>query len=535
MAGVGDDSKYYRFFGKEGLSGGLNVTDNPLIVPPQQMVDANNISISQTLSRKKRPGQVKYHLGSFDLTASYPSSGTPIRGIIQYHRFASSSGDVLQDVFLHQDTKVWSIEDRLSAGIERQGAAVLSNDAIPRYQVFEGILFFVSSDPTDGYYKWNGLAQPAGDIEAATPPPDGAGTLLGTWFGRMVMAGNPDFPYRVYISGPFDPEEWSLVGGATSFDLSYDGEPGGIRAIFPEKDGRLFVATSRSIYELTASDPNDVATFQLRRVTQGIGCVGQGSVVATPNDILFMSQRGLHSIRKIIVSDQSEISFLSRDVQSIFTNLLNPNLLEQISAEWDEKDNLYIATLPSNGQQENDIVLSYNINFDMWLIWTGLDARSLNQVVDNGRSYVLLGKEDGSITYLDGEQTADIDAGFSCSFKTGKFFPDGDITHEKEFVSVTILVSARTVSDVTIAWNIDSLDTSKNGAKTVQVGQGQDLLGSSFILGSSTLGSGRFLPIRVGIGDIGYNFQLEITVSGDSGLEFHGWQLEVKDANTNYA
>lgn len=533
--GVGDESKFYNFFGKEGLAGGLNVTDNELIVPPQQMVNAKNISISQTLSRKKRPGQVKYHLGSFDGTSSYPDAGTPIRGILQYHRFASSSGDTLQDIFLHQGSKVWSIEDRLSAGIERQGAFSLSSTAIPRYQVYEGILFFVTSDPADGYKKWNGLAQPAGDIEAATPPLDGAGTLLGTWNGRAVMAGNPDFPFRVYLSAAYEPELWAQVDGGTSFDLAYDGEPGGVTAIFPEKDGRLYVATSRSVYELSAGDPNDVATFFLRRVTKGVGCVGQGSVVATPNDILFLSQRGLHSLRKIIVSDQSEITFLSRDVQKIFTRLLNPTLLERASAQWDERDNLYVVTVASDGQQENDIILSYNINFDLWLIWEDIDARSLGLVIEDGRQYVLCGNEDGSITYLDQEQTTDNDAGFSSTFKTGKFFPDGDITHEKEFVSVTVLVSAENVSDITIGWTIDSLDSSKNGSKTVEIGDTSSLLGSTFILGESTLGSGRFLPIRVSVGDIGYNFQLEITTSGESSLEFHGWVLEVKDANTNYA
>jgi hypothetical protein len=532
--GVGDESRFYSFFGKEGLAGGLNITDNPLIVPPQQMVDAKNIAVTQSLSRKKRPGQVAYHLGSFEGTASYPDSN-PIRGIIQYHRFASANGDTLEDIVLHQGAKIWSINDRLSEAIQRQGSFTPNSTAIPSYQVFEGILYFTSSDPTDGYKKWNGLAVPAGNVQTATPPADGVGTLLGTWLGRMVMAGNRDFPYRVYLSGPYEPEEWTTPGGATSFDLTYDGEPGGVTAIFPEKDGSLFIATSRSIYQLTASDPNDVATFNLRRVTRGVGCVGQGSVVATPNDILFMSQRGLHSIRKIIVSDQSEVTFLSRDVQRVFTELLNPLLLEQASARWDEKDNLYIVTVASAGQLTNDIILCYNINFDLWLIWEDINARSLGALVQGGRQYILCGREDGKITYLDSDQTADIDAGFSCTFKSGKFFPDGDITHEKEFVSLTALVSARTVSDITLGWAIDSLDSTKNGSATVSIGSEFSLLGSTFTLGQSSLGIGRFLPVRVSVGDIGYNFQLEVTASGDSGLEFHGWILEVKDANTSYA
>jgi hypothetical protein len=534
MAGGGDTSRFYNFFGKEGLAGGLNVSDNPLIVSPQQMVNAKNISVSRSLSRKKRPGQVAYHLGSFEGTASYPEMGTPIRGIMQYHRFASSSGDVLEDIVLHQGEKIWTIQDRLSEGIERQNGFPLSDTGVPRYQVFEGILFFVTSEVTDGYKKWNGLAQPAGDVEDAIGPPDGDGTLLGTWLGRMVMAGNNDFPYRVYISAPYDPENWT-TDGATSFDLTYDGEPGGVTAIFPEKDGLLFIATSRSIYQLSAVDPNDEGTFSLNRMTTGIGCVGQPTVVATANDILFLSQRGLHSLRKIIVSDQSEVTFLSKDVQTIFTNLLNPLLLERSWARWDEKDNLYIVTVASDGQQTQDIVLCYNINFDLWLIWEDIDARSLGQLVQDGRAYVMAGREDGKITYLDGDQTADLDSGFACTFKTGKFFPDGDITHEKEFVSVTVLVSADQISDITIGWSIDSLDLSKNGALTTQVGQSASLLGSTFILGQSTLGIGRFVPIRVSVGEVGYNFQLEISASGDSGLEFHGWVLEVTDANTNYA
>ncbi len=527
--GVGDTSRFYNFFGQKGLAGGLNVTDHPLIVPPEQMVEANNIAITQTLSRKKRPGQVSYHLGETPLGLN----ADPIRGLIEYQRFSITSGDALSDLFLHQDNKVYSIPDRTSAAVDRTGSLTLNPDAYPRYQVFEGILYFVSSDPTDGYNKWDGT-DVLGDAVAATPPADGVGTLLGTWNGRMIMAGNKDFPFRVYISAPLDADDWTVPGGATSFDLTYDSESGGITAIFPERDGLLFIATKRSIYQLSAFDPNDVATFQLRRVTRGVGCVGQGTVVATPNDVLFCSTRGLHSLRKIIVSDQSEITFLSRDVQKIFTNMLNPVLFPRAQAAWDEKDNIYVLTVASDGQSTSDIVLAYNINFDLWLSWDQLNARSLSLLELEDRNYVLLGRENGTITYLDGDQSADLDAGFACSFKTGKFFPDGDITHEKEYVSVTVLVSAESVSDVLIAWTIDSVDGTKEGSQVVQIGDSTSLLGSTLVLGVSSLGFGRFIPLRVSVQEIGFNFQLQITASGESGLEFHGWVLEVIDANTNY-
>jgi hypothetical protein len=527
--GQGDTSRFYNFFGKEGLAGGLNLTDNPAIVSPQQMVECRNITISQTLSRKKRPGQVAYHLGSGD-----GLSGDPIRGIIQYYRFASSNGEALQDIVLHQADNVYSIEDRLSAAVDRTGAEVISSTGTPRYQIFEGILYFCNSDIADGYKKWNGLAEPEGNIEDAVPPDDGAGTLLGTWQGRMVMAGNVDFPFRVYVSAPYDPEDWQSANGATSFDLTYDGESGGITAIFPERDGLLFVATNRSIYQLAATDPNDVTTWALSRVTRGVGCVGQGTVVATPNDVLFCSTRGLHSLRKIIVSDQSDITFLSRDVQRVFTSMLNPLLLFRAQAIWDERENLYILTVASDGQLTQDLVLCYNITFDVWFIWDGIDARSLALLELEGRNYMMAGREDGEVTYVDPDQTADLDAGFACTFKTGKFFPNGDITHENQFVSVTALITTLQPSSVDISWTIDSIDGQQNGSKGVSVGESESLLGSTFILGASTLGIGRFIPLRVTVGQTGYNFQLQISASGESGLEFHGWVLEVEDAGTQY-
>jgi hypothetical protein len=526
--GVGDITKFYNFVGKDGLSGGLNVTDHPVIVPPSQMVEAKNIAITQTLSRKKRPGKVDYNIeDNLGITTS------PIRGIIQYQRFSLTSGDALTDIVFHQDAKIWRTPDRTSAAVDITGALVLDPDSYPRYQVFEGVLYFVSSKVADGFNKWDGATVPYPVAAvAANPPPDGPGTLLGTWAGRLIMAGVPDFPFRFYISAPLDGDEW--VANGENFDLTYDGESGGITAIFPETDGLLFIATKRSLYQLSCTDPNDVATFRLERVTRGVGCVGQGTVVATPNDVLFCSARGLHSLRKVIVSDQSEITFLSRDVQKLFTNMLNTQLLSRAQAQWDEKDNIYALTVASVAQSTADVVLAYNITFDLWLAWDGINARSLNYVELNDRNYILAGGEDGKISYLDGDMSTDLNEGFACSFKSGKFFPGADITHEFSYVSVTVLITADKLSDVQIAWTIDSKDGTKEGSVPITLGDSSSLLGSTFVLGVSTLGIGRFIPLRVSVQDVGYNFQLQITASGESSLEFHGWVLEVDDANTNY-
>lgn len=526
-------TQYYSFFGKEALLGGLNVTDNPLIVQQAEMTVAENISVAQTLARKKRPGQQVYHLGTFTGTASYPTlgAGHPIRGILQYWRFASATSERTEDLFLHQDNKVWSIASRTSAAINRTDALPISTTGVPSYQVFQGILYWCSSDSAEGFNKWNGLATVPGDATTAVAPPDGAGKYLGVYNAQLVMAGNPDFPFRLYLSDTLEGEDWT-TGQATSFDVDYDGDPNGITAIFPPFQGRLFFSTRRRVYELTGTT---LDTFQINAITKGVGCVAQASVVATANDIIFASDRGVHSLNKLITSDQTEINFISKPIQKLWTDLLATNLLPQISAVWEETSNLYVISVPSSGQVTNDTLLIYNLNFNLWTLWTNIDARSLNTVLLNEKQYILTGCENGVISYLDPAQKTDFGLGFSARFKTGKLFPGGDIVNQKMFKSITILCSATTASQVDVSWEIDSLDVTKSSGKTISIGDASSLLGSTFILGQSTLGIGKFIPKRISIEDVGYNIQIQIQVSGDSDIEFYGYILEVETGDPTYA
>lgn len=528
-----------KFFGKEALAGGLNVTDNPIIVPPSQMVIAQNVSIAQTLARKKRGGIERYHTGSYVGTASYPSVVNPstnasaIRGIIQYFRYGSATGEPYEDLFLHQDTKVWSIPNRTNPADDRTGALTLSDSAIPSYQVFEGILYWCDSE--QNYYKWNALDAVPGDADNATPPGDGAGKYLRAHFGKLWMAGNTDFPFRLYYSTTFDGDDWTSLSPSNggSLDLEYDGDPEGITAIFPPFQGRLYVATRRRIYEITGVSADD---FQIRPITQGIGCVSHNSVVAIPNDILFCSDRGIHSLKRLQVSDQSEVTFLSRDIQTLWTSLLNRTVLNRIWGTYDETANLYILTCVGSGQQTNNTTLVYNIEFGTWTTWDGIDARSVNLLLQSGQSFLLCGREDGEIGYVTSGKTYDLDDtdGFAFQFRTGKIYPADEIDTQFRVHAVTILASTTRLSNIGVSWNLDSLDGTKAGSKSIPLGENADTLGTTFVLGQSTLGFGQFIAKRITVDEVGYNFQLGITASGTSDIEFYGFILEVSSEDTHF-
>ncbi len=532
---AGGRTKIYSYFGKEALAGGLNISDNPLIVSPSEMTVARNINVAQSLARRKRPGQEYYNTTSFQGTVSYPASGEPIRGLVQYWRFLSSSGVSEDDLFLHSDTKVWSIPNRIDAATDRTGAFTFADNAIPSYQVFQGILYMASSEPaTDGYRKWNGRVAVPGDVETATAPADGAPKFLSTYKGKMMAAGTVDFPFRLYYSASLDAEDWSGAGTG-SFDVDYDGEPDGITALFGEYQGSFYFATSQSVYELFWPDITDVGTAQINRISKGIGCVGHRMFVQTPNDILFWSYRGLHSLKKTITSDQVEFEFLSRPIQKLVTQQVNQGLLQQGQAVWDSTQNLVITTLPSAGQLTNDVVLTYNITFNLWTAWDSIDARSLAPVLVNRDNRVAIGREDGTIGLFSNDIQTDYGEGFSANFKTGKIFPGGNIMDIKRFYSCTILTSATTVSSLNVEWEIDSDDGTRSGSKVLSLADSVSLLGSTFILGQSTLGIGQFVPYTFTIADHGYNIQLNISASGASDFEYYGIFLEVDDEQAEFS
>ena len=518
----------YVFLGPKGIGGGLS-TENPIIVGDNQMVIADNILVGTSIARRKRGGQAKYHTGSFDLTSSYPTSGasgTPIRGIIEYWRTASMAGNPISDVFLHQDTKVWSIDDRNTVGVNRTGALSLATTGVPSYQVFNGNLYFCSTVATDGYNRWDGAASTA---IAAVDPTDGPGKYLTAHLGRMIMAGNFDYPYRVYFSSALDPEDWTSGGGsnATSFDLVDDGDPEGITGLASFQN-RLYVFKRRSIYEITGDDP---ATAVVQIVSNGIGCLGHASIVQIPNDIIFASDRGVHSLRQVASGRQSESQFLSRDIQKLWVDLLNTALYSRIMAMYDETINCYVITVPSSGQTKNDQILTYNIEFGTWTVWPNINARSLCPVLISNKKNILLGKEDGTIALINQASREDFGEGYTARFKTAALYPGNDASVQKIFKSITVFASTTTVGNFSVSWSIEADDGTKSGSKSVDLLAATDVLGSTFVLGQSRLGVGQYVPKTIAIDETGYGIQVEITCGGTSDLEFYGFILEAEDAN----
>jgi hypothetical protein len=547
----------YKLFGKEFLSGGLNITDNAIIVPFNQMTVADNILVGATRARRKRFGTTLYNITTAFQGATYPTNpdngggAEPIRGILEYTRFDTGTGQSKTDLVVRQDDKFWTIDDRNTAAVNRSGALTLSDTGRVCFQPFETgtghAIFFCSTDTADLLNYWDGSAGAAVTITAANAPGDWktAGVVtsgpafLEVHYGRLWAAGHPDFPYRLYYSAPNDGDDWRTASGGGSFDLDVIGDPQGITGLVSFQN-KLYIFMRRAIYELVIPDPTDVpGSAYIKPLTREIGCVSHASIKTIGNDVIFCSDRGVTTLASTDKAIQTQFAWISRDIQRTFNEALNHARLEQIWAEFDEQQGLYMIAMPSLGSNTNDLLYCFNIESGGWMYWPAMKARSMCRVLVSNKPRICIGREDGHIVLIgetlrkDLQKTGTSSAGtdYNARFKTGILYPGDQSDVEHVFKSVTVMAAASTTTAVTLQWEIDGKVA---GSRQINFTASGDLLGSSFVLGASQLATNTFVPRTVQIAGKGYGLQLSVIMPSSADIEIYGFIIETKAASPKY-
>ncbi len=108
-------------------------------------------------------------------------------------------------------------------------------------------------------------------------------------------------------------------------------------------------------------------------------------------------------------------------------------------------------------------------------------------------------------------------------------FPGGEIDIQHVFKQCTVLASGEGTGTLTLNAYVDS-ELVKT--QIINVNAGTDLLGSTFVLGTSELGSGRFIPISVLLKGQGYGLQLELIFNSEVDIQIYGFMVECVPVNS---
>lgn len=498
--------------------GGRNTTLDPSIVPQNQLVTADNTLFSTDLARRKRPG-FQY------LDASAIGASVTIVGGIDYWANVSSSKSQ-RIVVVTDQPKIYSYTSSgtrteltkksgstdLVAGFNYVCMEVMNEDLI------------IAFDNTTTPKKWNNQTGTEWEDLAGTPP---VFSFCRTHQNRLFAAGVKSNPDRLYYSATDNHEDWAGADAGGLDIFPGDGDPEGITAIFPSIKGALFVAKRNRLYRVnTAGDPTE---WTIQEVSRGIGCIGHNTVAAVgQDDVLFMSDRGVHSLAATDQFGDFSSSFISKDIQKDI-NTWNNGRYKNIWAAFIPNINSVAFAVTPDGSTVNSEIHLFNIDDKQWYRFIGVTAESLWRIKLNNADTIMIGNDAGRIAYLSSEEFNDLGSAIPFVVKTGTIYPDNSPLTVKGFKKVSLFYRPKGDYTLTARFKIDNY---AQQTLTFDLSGDFDALGTEFTLGTSILGLDSAVPsVSLPVDGYGHGFSLELVQNDlNEEAEIYGFAVEYEPA-----
>ena len=213
---------------------------------------------------------------------------------------------------------------------------------------------------------------------------------------RLLMVYGNDF---LAVSDVLDPLHYAKV--TNDFKLN-TGTNDRVVAVAAFNSTTLVVFKQRSVLAIE-NLYGDLGTVRLTEVTREFGCVAPNSVVNTGSDLIFLSQRGVVSLKQTEFGiAQSVILPLSDTIQNLVDDIDETNWDRSCAAYF---DNRYLLAHPTEGGDgTNDRVLCYNFLNQAWEgFWEGelLNPKFFERVIVSGTERLVFADESGFVHNFD--------------------------------------------------------------------------------------------------------------------------------------
>lgn len=358
------------------------------------------------------------------------------------------------------------------------------------------------------------------------------------WEFQGRMWGNqktdPDF---VNYSPPFDDSTWGGIGDSGGFFIGAgDGDPEGITNGYKYKD-LMVVSKLHNRYRIVGDAPE---TYTVEAITEGLGNEGALSIPVDETDVVFLSHRGIHSQAATDSYGDTSSKYLSANIKPTF-NQWESSLLKFSQGAWIPELNSFAISVAEQGQPEQNAVWLYNVQIQVpnspspgaWYRWPGISCTALSRRYIDAAYKLIFGTSDGRIIQSQKQNSfTDFgDAGIPYRVKTGTVYCDNDPQTFKAYKKVSLLYRPKGNFSFNVSIKIDNFPAQAFSFNQIS---GLDLLGETFILGSSLLGSSATLaPFTFSMDGVGRGFTMEITQpSQEEQIEVWGFMIEWEPAGT---
>lgn len=353
---------------------------------------------------------------------------------------------------------------------------------------------------------------------------------------------------RIHYSSPFNHLEWLGFGDSGALDIGVgDGDPEGIVAIFPTFKGDLFVAKKTKLYRIKGYSAE---TFSIELVSSGIGCVSHNAVaLVDQDDLFFISEKGIHSMNAVNSFGDFSSKFASADIQKTFISSFPKSRLKYAKAAYNPEINS-VAFAFSDGNLSDRNRTTLNINNSIWLYnvsigngawyrWPDIPCQALIVANDPDKKRFYIGTDTNRIIKGMTKRAYDQDYdGEKFEIKmvvhTGQILIDNQLYTLKGMKRFHLQYKPFSQHEIRVNVRVDNKPLASANQIVFNEDLMGDLLGETFVLGESALGSEQKLGNYTRMIDgYGKSFKVELEFGGvNKKAEIQGFSLEFEPAGT---
>jgi len=245
--------------------------------------------------------------------------------------------------------------------------------------------------------------------------PDGNTCLAA--FGRVWAT--QDDGVTIKYSGLLNETQWHVDSGAGSLNtLVYWPQGKDYITSLAVWEDKLIVFGRRNILVF---DSPDVLPLILTDTIEGVGCIARDSVQSVGTDILFLSETGLRSFKKTLITTKSPVQDISINVRDNLLVFATQGAASRIRTCFNPVEGFYLLLIPSatsptiwcfdvkNLQQYNDLPQAEQLRVAQWtgfgsctsiaygrnnVMYLGVTPASGNRVIASYTGYI-----DGAVNY----------------------------------------------------------------------------------------------------------------------------------------
>ena len=363
--------------------------------------------------------------------------------------------------------------------------------------------------------------------------PDGA--VIWEWQSRLWMNNKTDRD-RLEYSPPFDETTWLGSGDSGAmFCGAGDGDPTGINNGYGYKDF-MVVGKKANRYRVTGDSPEN---YRIDLISQGLGNEGAFAIPVDEMDVVFLSRRGVHSQVATDTYGDTMAQYLSAKIKPTF-NTWNVNRLQYAQGAFIPELNSIAMSIAESGKGSQNAVWLYNIGVQVpgedqkgaWYRWPNVSCQSLWRELSSGTYRLMFGTSDGRIVQAQQSSVfSDFGTdGIEYHVKSGTIYVDGNPNSIKAFKRITLYYRPKGNFSFTVTAKIDN-----HRAQSFVFNQvtGLDLLGQTFVLGQSLLGTtGTLSPFTFTMEGYGRGVVIDITQpTATEQIEIWGIGIEYEPAD----